>query len=183
MKNVLIAFLGISTLAFAYFYFTKSDNLSGDQAESCQSPIAVYEDPTRIPLRNFVLEEMGDLSGKTVADIGAGPGFFAFEMAETARKVVATELDPMFLDYMEEKKSGLDYDNFEVLEGRDDHSELADLELDYALMVFVFHYLEDPKLFLEKLKSGMNPRGRNFYCQWSNVLRDHSRLSESGWLC
>jgi len=40
---------------------------------------------------------LGDLSGKTVADIGAGDGFFAKRLAQYAEKVIAIDVDPNFL--------------------------------------------------------------------------------------
>jgi SAM-dependent methyltransferase len=129
---------------------------------SCQSPIEIYENPERLPLRNFVLEEMGDLRGTTVLDIGAGPGFFAFETAKTAGKVIATELDPLFLEYMNKKKAELGIRNFEVRKADEHQSEFEGIRADYALMVYVFHYLEDPKMFLSRLTAALKPGGKVF---------------------
>lgn len=150
------------------------------QQSQCRNPIDVYNDPSRKPLRKFILDEMGNLKGKTVVDIGAGPGFFAFEMAKQAKKVIATELDPLFLNYMGDKQSENRVKNFEVLPALSNHSELTNLKADYALMVYVFHYLDDPKLFLKQLKKGLRPGGKIFIAnvQMSSVIiKDYLELA------
>lgn len=153
------------------------------QPPQCRNPIAVYEDPSRKPLRDFVLAGMGDLSGKIIVDIGAGPGFFAFEMAKQAKKVIATELDPLFLNYMGDKLSEEKVKNFEVTPALSDHSELVNLEADYALMVYVFHYLEDPKTFLKQLKKGLKPGGKVFIANnqlSSTIIKDYLEMAGFG---
>ncbi len=123
---------------------------------------------------------MGSLEGKTVIDLGAGSGFFAFEMAASADKVIATELDPLFLDYMKEKKERLGVAGFEIRRADSNHSELEGLRADYALMVYVFHYLEDPKSFLASLKKALQPGGRLYIAnaQLSPVIiKDYLELA------
>ena len=38
--------------------------------------------------------QFGNLSNKTIADIGAGYGFDAIPMAKTAKKIIAIDIDP-----------------------------------------------------------------------------------------
>ena len=163
MKKLLTALVISVLLVGGYFFYKNifaSETCAPAQQTECKSPIAVYEDPARIPFRNFVLGEMGDLTGKTVVDIGAGTGFFAFEAAQTAEKVIATELDPMFLNFMNKKKEEQNIANFTVLEADENQSELKNLEVDIAFMVYVFHYLDNPKMFLKKLITTIRPGGK-----------------------
>ena len=51
-----------------------------------------------------VIASLGPLDGKTVADIGAGTGYFAFPLAKKAAKVIAIDIDQRFLDYIEQRK-------------------------------------------------------------------------------
>ena len=183
MKKLLLPFL-ISIAALLIFLQFQSPQESAiveeEQQGVCVSPIAAYEDEGRIPLRNFVLQGMGDLRGKTVLDIGAGPGFFAFEMAQSAKKVIATELDQQFLKYMKDKKTQLKLKNVEVIEALETHKEFKKIETDYALMVYVFHYLDDPKSFLSELKKSIRPGGKLFIAnaQLSSVIiRDYLALA------
>ncbi|MGB0932606.1 MAG: class I SAM-dependent methyltransferase, partial [Chitinophagales bacterium] len=45
-----------------------------------------------------------DIEGKTVVDIGAGTGYFAFRMLNKAKKVIAVDVDKRFIDYMNQRK-------------------------------------------------------------------------------
>jgi SAM-dependent methyltransferase len=47
---------------------------------------------------NIVIDLLGDLSEKTVADIGAGTGYFTFRFALKAKKVIAIDIESRFLD-------------------------------------------------------------------------------------
>ncbi len=180
MKNIVIGILSLAVIALAIMYLT--GNKTGTfYSQECKSPIAQYEDPTRIPLRNFLLEELGDISGQTIVDIGAGPGFFAFEYAHYAEKVIATEIDQTFLDYMREKTHGELFANVEVVEARDDHKELSEMNADLMYMVFVFHFIENPRHFLQEIAKGLRPGGRLFIAnaQMSPVIiRDY--LEQAG---
>ena len=47
---------------------------------------------------------LGDLSDKTVADIGSGDGFFSKRLAAFAEKVIAIDVDPNFLAKLDSSK-------------------------------------------------------------------------------
>src|SRR5579864_911511 len=68
--------------------------------------VARFEDPVRAQWQKpeKVIASLGTLDGKTVADIGAGTGYFAFPIAKEAAKVIAIDIDQRFLDYIEHKK-------------------------------------------------------------------------------
>ena len=173
--------IGISWFAYRQLQSSTACSANAETAQAeCVNPIQFYEDPARIPLRTFVLDELGDLDGKTVLDIGAGTGFFAFEMAETAKRVLTTELDPSFLKYMTEKKTKLNVNNFEVLPADESHSELENLHVDYALMVYVFHYLDNPKLYFKKLRKTLNPDGKIFIANAQiapTIIKDYLEMT------
>ena len=56
--------------------------------------VAHFEDPTRAQWQkpDEVIASLGPLDGKTVADIGAGTGYFAFPIAKKAAKVMAIDI-------------------------------------------------------------------------------------------
>ncbi|RMF57468.1 MAG: class I SAM-dependent methyltransferase, partial [Calditrichaeota bacterium] len=68
-----------------------------------------FEDPGREEWQkpDWVIEQLGDLQDKVVADIGAGTGYFSFRIAKKAQKVIAIDIDERFLNYIEEKNKTL----------------------------------------------------------------------------
>jgi len=54
-----------------------------------------------------VIALLGDIRGKTIMDIGAGTGYYAFRMTAKGAKVIAADVDDRFLNYMAAKKDSL----------------------------------------------------------------------------
>jgi len=54
-----------------------------------------------------VIALLGDIEGKTIMDIGAGTGYFAFRMSAKGAKVIAADVDDRFINYVEEKRDSL----------------------------------------------------------------------------
>lgn len=52
----------------------------------------------------LVIEKLGDISDKVIADIGAGTGYFSFKLALKAKKVIAVEIEQGLLDYIDSTK-------------------------------------------------------------------------------
>lgn len=112
---------------------------------------------------NMVISRMGDLSDKTVADIGAGYGYFTFRMAQAANKVIAIDIDSAALQVIDEKKKFLDAEIRDRIETRlctPADPNLLEGESDLAVFVNTYIYLADRTAYLEKLKRGISPGGR-----------------------
>jgi len=123
-----------------------------------------YEDPERGEWQNpeLVLQKLGELDDKVIADVGAGTGYFTFPLASEAEKVIAIDIDPRFLDYIEERK--LDYppamsENVETRLSKENDPLLSESEADIVLMVNVYTFLEQRINYLEKVKRGMQDNG------------------------
>ena len=52
----------------------------------------------------LVIEKLGDISDKVIADIGAGTGYFSFRLAPRAKKVIAIEIDEALIKYIDSSK-------------------------------------------------------------------------------
>ncbi len=111
-----------------------------------------------------VLDLLGDLQDKTVADIGAGTGFFALRMVPLAKKVIAIDIDQRFIDYLdsvrtvevpEELQSRLEA---RLAEANDPHLQAS--EADLVIIVNTFMYIKDRPAYLETLKRGIAEGGK-----------------------
>ena len=124
-----------------------------------------YEDPDRKNWQNpqLVIEKLGDLSGKTIADIGAGTGYFTFRLAPFAQKVIAIDIDSRFLSYIEDKRDESPEEIYEKIEIRLSQPEdplLNNSETDIVLIVNTFHFINNRIDYLKKIKQGIREGGK-----------------------
>lgn len=107
---------------------------------------------------------LGDLSEKTVADIGAGDGFFAKRLAQYAKKVIAIDVDPNFLAELDSSKV------MEVPEQFQDRIEtrlatytdpkLAPDEADIVLIVNTYVFLPNRVEYMRNIWQDLPDEGR-----------------------
>lgn len=127
--------------------------------------IKKYDDPGRGIWQNpnLVLEKIGSLENKTIADIGAGTGYFTFRVAPYAFRTIAIDIDRNALDFIEERK--LEFPDtlsskIEVRLSRKQDPLLVHQEVDIILIVNTYHFIEDRVDYLIKLKSGLKKDGK-----------------------
>ena len=153
--SLLILYVGCTNL------FGQTESANDDKAVCSVFDPSMWERAYRAPLRDELISLAGDLPGKTVLDIGAGSGFFTFGFAGKANRVVATELDDRFLDYINQKERILGLSNVETRQADNKQSELNNLKnVDVVVMVLVYHFLQDPGAFLTRVKSSMKTGGK-----------------------
>jgi SAM-dependent methyltransferase len=111
-----------------------------------------------------VINLLGDLSDKTIADIGAGTGFFALRLAPLSRKVIAIDIEPKFVDYLDSiRKLELPADIADRLEARLGETQDAGIkpqEVDVVLIVNTYMYIANRVEYLKKLRNGIRPKGK-----------------------
>lgn len=106
---------------------------------------------------NVVIDFMGDISDKVVADIGAGTGFFSFRVARQAKKVIAIDIDPQMIEFLDSAKvMELPEAYQERLEARlstENQPNLAPGEADIIIIVNTYFYIgEDRVAYLKQLR-------------------------------
>ncbi len=157
----------------AFFAFTSSDSApAADTPESAANQymhradfdklVSRFEDPSRAAWQKpeKVIASLGPLDGKTVADIGAGSGYFAFPIAKKAAKVIAIDIDQRFLDYIDHKKQTQKIgSNIETRLTTPDSPGLKPSEAEMVLIVDTYHHIEDRVEYLKKLKKGIHQGG------------------------
>lgn len=111
----------------------------------------------------MVINLLGSLENKTVADIGAGKGFFALRMAPKAKKVIAIDIDPRFvtlLDSLKQQELPPDIQpRLETRLGTPDDPRLQPGEADIVLIVNTYMYIKNRVAYLETLKEGISNGG------------------------
>lgn len=124
------------------------------------------EDIERTEWQNpdLILNIIGSLEGKVVADIGAGSGYFTFKLARTAQKVIALDIDPKALEYIENQKEivGEWTNNIEARLTPPDVPNLLANEVDIILIVNTYSYIPNKDTYLPRLLEGLKSGGRLF---------------------
>lgn len=121
-----------------------------------------FEDPARDEWQkpDVVIAMLGDISGKTIADIGAGSGYFSFRLAEKAKKVIAIDIDQRFLDYIDHKNVSLPEKlPIETRLAAEDDPKLASSEADIAIIVNTYHHIENRPVYFGNVREKLNKNG------------------------
>jgi ubiquinone/menaquinone biosynthesis C-methylase UbiE len=101
--------------------------------------------------------------GMVVADIGAGSGYYTSRMAKKVApsgRVLATDIQPGMIELLERRIKAEGLTNVTTILGAMDDPRLQPGSIDLAIMVDVYHELQQPQLFLQRLKPAFKPGGR-----------------------
>jgi len=109
------------------------------------------------------LDAIGVAKGATVADIGAGVGFFTWRLAERvgpAGKVYAVDIQQGMLDQLRQNMAARKLANYEAILGAADDPHLPAGRVDLALLVDVYHEFSQPQKMLRRIRAALKPEGR-----------------------
>jgi SAM-dependent methyltransferase len=98
----------------------------------------------------------------TVADIGAGTGYFSSRISPLVPdgKVFAVDIQPEMLDIIRQKQREEGLDNIEPIQGSVDNPNLPPESVDLALMVDAYHEFAYPYEMMTALVEALKPGGR-----------------------
>jgi SAM-dependent methyltransferase len=124
--------------------------------------VADFESEDRVIWQKpgMVISLLGDLEGRTVADIGAGTGYFTFRIVPLAQKVIGIDIDPRFISFMDSVKVRLPQayqSRFESRLAKLDDPLLQPEEVDAVMIVNTYGYIGNRPVYLRKLWTGMKP--------------------------
>ena len=120
------------------------------------------ENPSRVMAQ---LELKGD---ETIADIGAGSGYFTFMLAPHVPrgKVIAVDIQQEMLDFLEGKRKLKRAGNVETLLGTIEDTKLPENSTDLVLMVDAYHEFSHPREMMESIVKGLKPGGRVIFLEY-----------------
>ena len=101
--------------------------------------------------------------GMVVADIGAGSGYYSSRIAKRVGPnghVYATDIQPGMIEILENRIKSEGLGNMTTILGGADDPKLPAGAIDLAIMVDVYHELQQPQVFLQRLKAAFKPNGR-----------------------
>lgn len=123
----------------------------------------VFDDPERDAWQQpeRVIEALALSPKMTVADVGAGTGYFAVRLARALPdgKVIATDVEEDMVRYMTDRALRENLGNLHAQLTPTDDPKLAAGTIDRILVVDVWHHLGDRRAYAAKLASALRPGG------------------------
>jgi len=101
--------------------------------------------------------------GMTVADIGAGEGYYTVRLAPRVGhkgRVLAEDIDGAALTRLGDRVQRERLDNISIEQGEDADAHLPDASFDRIFMVHMFHEVTEPYAFLWHMRPALRPHGR-----------------------
>jgi SAM-dependent methyltransferase len=129
-----------------------------------ESEVQVYESPDRVIWQkpDLVIEQLGDVDGKIVADLGAGTGYFSRRIAYKGATVIAIDIDQRAIQWMEEQKLKFPEairERLVIRRAEPDDPHLKPNEVDMVLLVNTYSYIQDRVPYFTRLKKAIRKGG------------------------
>lgn len=110
----------------------------------------------------FVMDWAGIKLGTTVADIGAGEGYYTIRLGERVGpkgRVLAQDINRGALDRLGERVTREQLDNVAIKEGATDDPRLPENSFDRIFMVHMYHEVDEPYAFLWRMRPALAKGG------------------------
>ena len=132
--------------------------------EHAEQWVKDFDDPARDAWQKpaDVVGSMHIASGMTVADIGAGTGYFEPYLSRavgTSGTVLAVDIEPDMVRYLRDRAAREHLDNVRPLLAGVDDPKLPAHGVDRVLIVDTWHHIPAHAAYLPKLTAGLAPDG------------------------
>jgi predicted methyltransferase len=119
---------------------------------------------------------IGVRPGLVIADIGAGDGYFTTRLSPAlgpTGKVIATDVTAQYLAGLQTRVASQKLGNITTLLGGFDDPKLPPASVDVALMVRMYHEIEQPYAFLWRLRDALKQGGTVAVSERDRPTADH----------
>lgn len=123
-----------------------------------------------------VMNKSGIAKGMTVADIGAGEGYYTIRLASRVGKtgrVLAEDIVPEVRDALAERAARDRLDNVSVRLGDPANPKLPANSFDRILMVHMYHEIEQPYEFLWRMRPALKAGGEVIVVDANRYTQNH----------
>jgi protein-L-isoaspartate O-methyltransferase len=123
-----------------------------------------------------VMELAGVKPGMSVADVGAGEGYYTVRLAPVVGskgRVLAEDIMPDVRDALSERVQREQLDNVAVKLGTPDDPMLPAQSFDRIFLVHMYHEVQSPYAFLWHAREGLKPDGEIILVDANRPVRQH----------
>ncbi len=139
---------------------TADDNINRPTSEPYKGDLSIFEDKDRA--KNLQIDRVMDIlkitDDKTVADLGAGSGWFTVRAAKRVGgkgKVFAVEVNPEAIKYIDDRAKKENFSNITTILGTEDDPKLPENSIDAVLILKTYHEIGQPVKVLENVRKAL----------------------------
>jgi predicted methyltransferase len=138
----------------------QSDAINRPTSKPYTGELSIFEDPKREQnlQPNRVMDILGIKEGSTVADIGAGSGWFTVRAARrvgNAGSVYAVDINSGYLKYIDDRAKRENLPNIRTVLGKEDDPLLPANSIDAVLLLKTYHEVAQPIHLLKRTREAM----------------------------
>lgn len=117
---------------------------------------------------DLVIKKITIPTNGTIADIGAGTGYYSFRLAKKVPqgKVYAVEIQDEMIQFLQNKKKSLKDSVVQIVKGTIKSPNLPANSVDLAIMVDVYHELEFPHEMLQGIRQALKSKGKILFIEY-----------------
>ena len=167
LKRFVLALLIACSLSFssAQDAAQAPDAASGEHRKTSEpytGDLTIFDSPGRDERLqiNRVMDILGITAGKTVADVGAGSGWFTVRAARRVGDggtVYAVDINPESIRYIEDRAQKEKLHNVKTILGKADDPLLPAGAIDAVLLLKTYHEVAEPVGLLRNLRTALRP--------------------------
>lgn len=169
LPSARLLLLFVFCFAAAPIMLTQSTPTQPQQRRATSTPytgdLSIFDSPGRDERLQIgrVMDILHVKSGKTVADIGAGSGWFTVRAAERVTNsgtVYAVDINPQAIAYIDKRIDKAHLHNVKTILSKPDNPELPSDSVDSVLLLKTYHEVADPVALLRNLRTSLKPGAR-----------------------
>lgn len=123
-----------------------------------------------------VMDILGIAPGKTVADIGAGSGWFSVRAAQRVTEtglVYAVDINPEAIRYIQQRAEREGIGNVKAVLSKTEDPLLPPQSIDAVLLLKTYHEIAEPVALLKNLRKSLRPGARVGIIDRNGTAEDH----------
>ena len=126
--------------------------------------VAVFDDPSRDAWQkpDEILQALHVRAGMTIADLGAGTGYFSVRLAKAvgaSGRVLAIDVEPKLVAYIQERATRESLPQITAVLAAPNDPKLPPASVSLVLIVDTWHHIDDRLTYLGTLARGIAPGG------------------------
>jgi len=136
------------------------DSITRPVSEPYAGDLSIFEDENRA--KNLQIDRVMDIlqikEGKSVADLGAGSGWFTTRAAKRVGdkgKVFAVEINQEYINHINERARRENFSNIQTVLGTEDDPKLSAKSVDAVLILKTYHEIGQPIKVLSNLRKSL----------------------------